>query len=1578
MPADPRYTNPFDEVRNIEAFMLRNRAASAIVQRFTPTSAALYANYARDYPWMQPGVIRAASQAGYYPNNPDMIRLATTSLAEGVASGRLNNGQRTRANNMNPGPSSTQTIASDRLPANRQMPVGQEDPFAEYVAAGMIDEEGNLVRPAAPKYKGRENGKPVWDYDDPGDKEADQKFTRLLRLISEQEGSLKPIPYQLNNEWRQWHPRTGNSETINRPRSDINAALAAAPINRAGSVPILGEAVRGIQSVVEPAYQAAQPVIRTAGAVANYPIQEFQQVGRNINLAVQQVQRDGFGALLEKPPEEMQFGGESTDIGIMGEQLLGGEKVDAGSGFFVSPTSEVARERVRREAEAGTIGGHNITWGRWAASALSDPDTVPFDVMSGFVDFSIQIADPTAAGLGQSGRARQAARLFEADEVANPSTPHLLAGILGTRGRKPTVDFNTAQKYFDSDIGVRAVDDLAATSSAYQVGKKLNSGKLEFKHDPALYKLLADHDDPVAVRSILNDAIRTGQVRETADLTKSWGHGLGTMVRNRMPRSRLMDKMPGHGVHLSDPVEVTNSIMRSYRNVNAPEQAIEEAVNKLATATTRHGRRNAVMQVFGSGPNSILAHHGVDPEVADELTRLYQSSFNEMWRGIVDELGSEVPTWEHTLLNGEKTLVGGPHALIELIEDYMPLPDARALRELTRKFPSLIGKIPEGNARVIAEMPGAAIEYLLQDIWKPMALFRGAWLVRVLGEGQMRIAADGLDSLFSGHPIEALGFMMSKKRIPTGKIPGLSDIEPRVPISFMDDKWDEVHQYENSISSIANWAHRPGGQSTTTKTDLIRKGQHADKEYRHAWARQLMKFNYDPIYSKWMETNSIDEMTEWLTKGKGRKHLREYQEAFPGNMETPEQVRKFLDDIELRFNIMTKGNTDLFDILRSGEWTDDAGKVHSIYKRGKTSGSAELNPQFTALLRNHMDDGPDVVVRRGMSATRGKSDYPTLRKYAVQNFLYGAMSRSENLLARAPVFKQAYGKEMAEMVQFGTAKARTQVIAKARTLNVPNRVIKQMEHYARTKVEGSLTMDEMDLVAKGRAMDRAQKLLYSYSERRQVFDITRNFFPFGDAWFEVMSTWSRIIKNSHGKPLRRGQQIIEGSINSGFFAENRFGELAFTYPFMGALTSAITGNPVEMEGRVQGLSMFGEIMPGLGPVAQIPAAWFLKDKPELKAMEDFLLPFGAPEGEEITDWKTYAPSWLKTGLSIAGIKTADDKRLYENTVSQYADYLDSTGEYGSSAAEQDRLWQDAKSRANKLYPIRMVAQFFAPAAPSMDFYVEDKSGTRLSAMALSEEFHKKDGDDFETSVKEFVDEYGEDALGALVASSATSVPGFPDSREGQQWIDDNPEIKGNYPLIYALFAPEGKFDFDTYSRQFQGEDRQALSAKQHIAMLSDWKNRYWRSNIMSRMKDENGDPVTSYADMNQAQRNAWEEITVLIDEEYAPARTGIFEKPEIDDMIDQLEDAGTDKDVLATPAGPALARYLELRTEAQALVDQLKEAGAIDSQIKGYTKAKDLRPIREALRSEAQALIDEYPAFEPLWEFVFSRELIRD
>jgi hypothetical protein len=401
--------------------------------------------------------------------------------------------------------------------------------------------------------------------------------------------------------------------------------------------------------------------------------------------------------------------------------------------------------------------------------------------------------------------------------------------------------------------------------------------------------------------------------------------------------------------------------------------------------------------------------------------------------------------------------------------------------------------------------------------------------------------------------------------------------------------------------------------------------------------------------------------------------------------------------------------------------------------------------------------------------------------------------------------------------------------------------------------------------------------------------------------------------------------------------------------------------------------MFGEIIPGLGPVAQIPLAWYLEGKPDLKNIEEALLPYGGPEGSDITNWKSYMPAWLRTTLSDVGIRTFDENRQWERTISQIADFKASTGEYGYSPSEQARLLSDSKDAAWKVHAIRAAAQFFLPSAPSLEFYIQDPSGKNLRVAALVSEFHEMEQDPaigYDLALQHFIETYGEDAIGAVIPRSRSEIYGLPDSAEALEWVQDHPNIKNNYPLIYGLLTPPGEFDIGIYSRQFETGERQGLTARQHIRLISDYLNRYWRDRTMQDMG------VSGWNDMTQAQRTQWEEISVLIDEEYRPARYGSIEKPSVEDMISELELAVDDPELQAAAAYEPLRIYMDLRRDAQEAVEALQADGRIPSTIKGFQKAKALAPIRQVLRSEAHDLIEQYPAFKPLWDFVFSRELV--
>src|SRR5690606_3414633 len=167
------------------------------------------------------------------------------------------------------------------------------------------------------------------------------------------------------------------------------------------------------------------------------------------------------------------------------------------------------------------------------------------------------------------------------------------------------------------------------------------------------------------------------------------------------------------------------------------------------------------------------------------------------------------------------------------------------------------------------------------------------------------------------------------------------------------------------------------------------------------------------------------------------------------------------------------------------------------------------------------------------------------------------------------------------------------------------------------------------------------------------------------------------------------------------FWKNEFGEEVFTYPGSQLLTDKLLGVPIPLTGRVEGLSMFGSVVPGLGPAAQIPVGWFLETKPGPQAMkaaideiigtelpgplgtvEDQLLPFGSiahTDLSEIAALEGDLRPWLGTASKAA--TTPDSDQACRPAVMSVAGYLRTTGEYGTARAETQRLMDDARRKA---------------------------------------------------------------------------------------------------------------------------------------------------------------------------------------------------------------------------------------------------------------------------------------------------------
>lgn len=1702
------------EIANIERWSERRRQVQHTADSVTPEQLVNMRRLAQLFPTVSPGVVRGLGQAGFGPDDAPtqfaiLQELMRNHSQTGTWSGQVGTQVRQpkHPTYTNPAPKDSDEARAFNSPAN---PVNKQ---AEMERAQQLIKEGETLgvfNPTTQFLVEPEFG----TGDDPDtESKAHKVFARLQDTIYAISNS--PVPYLARDgKVRGFTPLSGstgdreydmatgvNSLDEFRPDPTIlgnyrNESGVGGSIGYKEDFGA-GAQASSAQSVIAQIFADSENnanIRRTAQAGVTQSAQDVSAAGFSDPGSINPLVRGAFMAF-DAPLQEGtglvrniygQFHGEDvdwlesqSDLGITLGQLAGGESVDLGTGFFVDPESAVARERRSREAERGQIGNHNLTVGRILANGVGlTPDSKPFAIVSGLTDMASAIAlDPTAYGLGKAGGIQQSRKMFTAtDDLAT-------AGAF--KGLRNVFHGPTFEAWANDNT--KLIDRLAEIRSPYEI-RKLTNGKLE----PNLVARLAWNKKPENVRGILADAIDRGSILTTTELsgtrTQRFMHGWQKVSPVHTARTaRILKMMPGQTLDLDNQAQVAENLLRVLDNAHASEETKEAIYNMAARATSRNGLRGAAIEAQGR-VGGLLDQYGIhDPEVRSWLTRINVETYNEDLRGLIDETGADVPTWDSIAHDGKPLKVTSAHLPLEHISQYMHLPDQRAVRRLTTKFNFLtatgtevpilrrlkfdnVGKEVYQASKVgDLRLPLAAADFIMSDILKPAWLLRIAWPIRVIGEEQLRIASSGLDSA-TKHPISYLATVIGSK---LGTSPSGDFFEGTAELTAV------------TYRAHAGWLGEPGVVRSNMPTIYSKNNVHETADWRSSWAHELALLHNDPV-GNYVANHDLEDAVQWLANGAGKKYRNELVEAHPGNLGTIQQVRDYVDTVVARISRATSNHPDLIDVVKSGKWStfkDDKETVSQIFHD-----RSKINPSFTNHLRGYEDIGPDKIKGRASIALRNDADFPNRAGLAVDRFMSLLMGQPTSKLSRSPAFRQFVWRRASELLPHADDDARTAILAAAKKAKLNSRQMRSLEraagrgkkelveaplakgkvrlyrgegpiyddvpkvygertgrfyttnrsyasqygelHYidvapdhplvaavskepdarpeiviptemmsqkqplTSSKFAGKLNADDIDTLAKAYAIDDTKQLLYDLSERSQITDIMRILVPFGEAWKEVITRWAKLATISGpggvplpGKPVRRFQQTIQAARGEGlgqfagtgldpetgkqrgFFYKNEFGEEVYTYPGSEWLTSGLTGVPVPLTGRVQGLNMFGTIIPGLGPAAQIPIAWFLQDKPELDWWREQLLPFGAPgseESQDVVSLREYMPGWLKTGFDVM-FEGGYDDRMFNSSIMYTATYLYSTGEYGDSVEEQQRLLEDAKDAGKKLFGIRAFGQMILPSSPTFEWVTKVKDGSLINTRILAEEFYSLQEEDYDTAIEKFLDIYGPNAVSAIIPHSRNVISAVPTSLEAAQWVSKNESVRKQFSLVYGFFAPQGgEFHMPTYAQNYMTGERDPITPVQWRNMQDTLLGNYHYNRAKDMLQLGPGKAP------NEEQR-AWlskQRANVLEAYPNWDNNVGLAQRPDNEQMVRQLYLAVKDRKVLSTDAGKGLAAYLAFRDKA---VVSGHNAGFVG--YAPFASANDMASTRQWLADHAYQIMEEHPDFERLWDVVFSREM---
>jgi len=752
-------------------------------------------------------------------------------------------------------------------------------------------------------------------------------------------------------------------------------------------------------------------------------------------------------------------------------------------------------------------------------------------------------------------------------------------------------------------------------------------------------------------------------------------------------------------------------------------------------------------------------------------------------------------------------MITSPHLLAEHLASGITLPDPTLFFRATRHLSKVSAEAPD-FARTLTQGSTLthAMDIYMRKYWRPMTLLRVAWPIRVVGEEQVRMAASGLDSMFN-HPFRWISWAIGR----TGKsgVFGAERLLDEA-VDFQQGMTRGVGAILGQPEAqaikggkAASWINSSPAYVKYAKPAML-----ADDAEQVAWftshADDYIRAHHDLLTRIIAEKGPV-EAWDWFKNAPGGKALR--QDLARGGEFGARQwildpanprTRLYFDSVDARLHQLTGGS---YEFRVGPGWVDEGGGVYRWTGEGPIPGDVTGSYQITrqghpdlidGINRGRLGEGDELInfshqaqlvpgggyrrVPRSarMASSREVGDHlrryypdatPDFTKKAVNVFAEGKspswwdqqvdrmftllMGRTTDYLSRAPAFRQYYWEEAQKLIPAATEETRTAIIRAAGEANLPRSSLRQMARAVSESPNGTAlrNLEEIDNLAKASALNRTRDLLYDLSKRHRITELTRNIAPFGEAWWEILSTWSRLIGRNPGL-VRRLQIGVEGARNSGFFdLDPETGRETFNYPLVGQLWSLIGGfndTPisVDLKGDVRGVNLFaGQVIPGLGPGLQIPLSAFgpLRDNPDLAWLRDLLLPFGPVEGvDDVGDiftnpgaWTTdQFPAWLRRIRMLWVSGDPNLERLRDNGIIDIMQALILSGRYPRPDPQADpegfANWQnvilDEATKIARWYIfLQAGGQLSAPSSPTPVFNVHVDGDPDLTKEGLYDE-----------------------------------------------------------------------------------------------------------------------------------------------------------------------------------------------------------------------------------------------------------------
>lgn len=1342
---------------------------------------------------------------------------------------------------------------------------------------------------------------------------------------------------------------------------------------------------------------------------------------------------------------------KNTSMGQLVKQIMedkgrdGGLKgLDTGSGFFLGGQVAEDQKNIAR-TQAPLINGRATTVGRYFANTVVEPGTMQYNLLSGLVDATIAVgADPTSFASAPT-KALQARRLLSGDAskkfTSNADEILEKAGVI--KGVRRTVNNDRALEWLTTSAeGQRVVSYLAAETNMANLLKN-TKGRI----DPKLMVQLLDvkPDETTKVIEILGPALGKSQklgekfgvsamgladqgIAGKGGRLGTWGTGV---VQRKLNDKRIFGTMPGKYLVKNDPLEAVKTFDNALRNAKftAEERAPylrrlaeTDDVSQMLEITTDFAKDLAIKAMQPSTTALGRVKPGVSEAEANKLVSLYKDKVKAdriFWQ---DQIGRNRAFGKDKdvvrLANGE--IAPQPHLASQMLDSAVPLPDAREVRAAISPYRNLLNN-------PLVKTPLSVTEKITDNVFKPFALIRPAYMVRNALDEQFRPAGVGLNTMFN-HPVQYINWLISDQagvakvlqrasrgRVGVGR--GMQDVtgtafdEEREVLRAAEREYeaalktsdpervaeaerqrnyakaalgsrgplqDGASAYVRSLEGgVGNWRNM-----TVVEKEGYKLIQRDEPQYAQVLAEALHKIHLDPVAVRVARGGPIpgdsapagltglDGIKDWYLRGAGqgfRKDLSKANERMKW-LEEPAGVSAYVDDTEAFVKDFV-GDSQAF---REAAAT---GKINGIELT--VGDDLAVNPKAIEEINRlkALGEGlPAVAGKVNLDPAMGfVSGYDRAVEWAFKQL----GSRPSDFLARSPIFRQQYYRRMEQLVVHASPEAQAEIIEGAKAAKMQRAYISRLEQVRDKHKNGTLTLFEADEVAKADSLEFTKGLVYDLTTRSQFFDVTRILFPFGEAFANTAKTYSRIAVNNPVVPYRIGQTVLAGRDQRGgwdfnpdendrgfFYTDEQTGEEVFAWPFAGPIAEQLGING--FKSPLAGLNLIGNsVLPGFGPVVQISASSMLPNDADFNGVRALISPYGDRdlEGGAI---ESFLPAWINK------FRTAELIPFLDGSAEQQRAFAESKKDvmsYLVSTGEYNVATPEAMQELEKAASTRARAIWFLRGMAQA-----------FAPSPPSPEFVAKDRDGkmqlqftLAERLNELQQEDYETALPRFINEfGVEALMGAMSNTKAADGVSPLSPTKDAYEFLQNN---RGAFERHTDVFGLFAPSGGKFDFTAYGVQLEQGQ----RVPLTPKEHSQRANDQVAKMLFNQAKKMAGEEIS---DEEnarlkqyreelkakypgYEPSSGG-----NADILITKLEFAAKDATLGGTEVGKALNLYLQVREQAE----QFSQA-KYGTSFKTSDKAK---AVRERLRAYATQLGTEYDGFSEMFERAFDREMKDD